>query len=250
MYFATKEIDMKRWIDNIRTVHCLFEQTGTFRDEFRALGFRSFDYDIENGFQTTDFQVNLLNDIQAAYLKRKSVIGKFGPRDFVMAFFPCTYFNQANRLMLRMDDYLKKDQSDAQKIRSIIKRAKMVFLYYERLNQLLAVSLRNGFPMIIENPCTGSLIRSTFYREPDIIDSNRAEFGDDFRKPTCYWFVNCRPMCSAWNNGYKASQAKHTVFNGARGFGRSMITKDYARNFIRVAIMGEDPIPQQMLLPL
>lgn len=29
-------------------VHCFFEQSATFRDEFRKLGYESFDYDIQN----------------------------------------------------------------------------------------------------------------------------------------------------------------------------------------------------------
>ena len=32
------------------TVHCFFEQSGTFKNEFKKLGFRAFDYDIQNNF--------------------------------------------------------------------------------------------------------------------------------------------------------------------------------------------------------
>lgn len=32
------------------TVHCFFEQLGTFKNEFKKLGFRAFDYDIQNNF--------------------------------------------------------------------------------------------------------------------------------------------------------------------------------------------------------
>ena len=32
------------------TVHCFFEQSGTFKNEFKKLGFRAFDYDIQNNY--------------------------------------------------------------------------------------------------------------------------------------------------------------------------------------------------------
>ena len=34
---------------------CLFEQSGTFKNEFRKLGFEAFDYDIRNDFSETDY---------------------------------------------------------------------------------------------------------------------------------------------------------------------------------------------------
>lgn len=40
-------------------VHCLFEQSGTFKNEFKKLGYESFDYDIQNDFGETDYVVDL-----------------------------------------------------------------------------------------------------------------------------------------------------------------------------------------------
>lgn len=48
-------------------VHCFFEQSATFRDEFRKLGYESFDYDIQNSFGKTDFQIDLFKEIENAY---------------------------------------------------------------------------------------------------------------------------------------------------------------------------------------
>lgn len=39
-------------------VHCLFEQSGTFKNEFRKLGINAYDYDIQKG-ETND---NYRND--------------------------------------------------------------------------------------------------------------------------------------------------------------------------------------------
>lgn len=40
-------------------VHCFFEQSGTFKNEFIKLGYKSFDYDIQNNFGNTDYQIDL-----------------------------------------------------------------------------------------------------------------------------------------------------------------------------------------------
>lgn len=40
-------------------VHCLFEQSGTFKNEFRKLGINAYDYDIQNEFNQTDYVIDL-----------------------------------------------------------------------------------------------------------------------------------------------------------------------------------------------
>lgn len=44
-------------------VHCLFEQSGTFKNEFKKLGIEAFDYDIQNEFGETDYIVDLFSQI-------------------------------------------------------------------------------------------------------------------------------------------------------------------------------------------
>lgn len=48
-------------------VHCLFEQSGTFKNEFKKLGIPAEDYDIQNNFAQTDHIVDLFNEIETAY---------------------------------------------------------------------------------------------------------------------------------------------------------------------------------------
>lgn len=43
--------------------HCLFEQSGTFKNEFKKLGIEAYDYDIENLYGETDYQVDLFEEI-------------------------------------------------------------------------------------------------------------------------------------------------------------------------------------------
>lgn len=49
--------------------HCLFEQSGTFKNEFKKLGIESFDYDIANDYGQTDFQVDLYEEIRGGVLR-------------------------------------------------------------------------------------------------------------------------------------------------------------------------------------
>ena len=45
-------------------VHCLFEQSGTFKNEFKKFGIEAFDYDILNDFGQTDYQLDLFKEIR------------------------------------------------------------------------------------------------------------------------------------------------------------------------------------------
>lgn len=54
-------------------VHCLFEQSGTFKNEFIKLGIPAEDYDIQNNFGQTDHIVDLFEHIEAAIMKGEGV---------------------------------------------------------------------------------------------------------------------------------------------------------------------------------
>ena len=47
--------------------HCLFEQSGTFKNEFKKLGYEAYDYDILNDYGETDYQVDLFMQIKNAW---------------------------------------------------------------------------------------------------------------------------------------------------------------------------------------
>ena len=54
-------------MENIRKVHCFFEQSGTFKNEFIKLGIPAEDYDIQNNFGETDHVDDLFKAIEDAY---------------------------------------------------------------------------------------------------------------------------------------------------------------------------------------
>ena len=45
-------------------VHCFFEQSGTFKNEFIKLGIPAEDYDIQNNFGETDHVMDLFTEIR------------------------------------------------------------------------------------------------------------------------------------------------------------------------------------------
>ena len=47
-------------------VHCFFEQSGTFKNEFIKLGIPAEDYDIQNNFGQTDHVIDLFAEIEKA----------------------------------------------------------------------------------------------------------------------------------------------------------------------------------------
>lgn len=44
-------------------IHCLFEQSGTFKNQFKKLGHEAYDYDILNDYGQTDRMVDLFEEI-------------------------------------------------------------------------------------------------------------------------------------------------------------------------------------------
>ena len=76
-------------------VHCLFEQSGTFKNEFIKLGIPAEDYDIQNNFGETDNVVDIFEHIENAYDGKPSLFDNVRGGDLIMAFFPCIRFCSA-----------------------------------------------------------------------------------------------------------------------------------------------------------
>ena len=106
--------------------------------------------------------------------------------------------------------------------------------------------------MIIENPTGTSAYLTTGqnFIKPTFIDNNRLLRGDYFKKPTAYWFINCEPT-----NGLTIQKDKKqkTIESAKKGKAagicseeRSMISPDYARNFICDFIIGKEQIGTQL----
>ena len=78
--------------------HCLFEQSGTFKNEFKKLGIEAYDYDILDDYHQTDYQIDLFKEIWGGYEEKPSIFDNISQEDIVLAFFPCVRFE--NQIML------------------------------------------------------------------------------------------------------------------------------------------------------
>ena len=226
-------------------VHCFFEQSGTFKNEFIKLGILAEDYDIQNNFGQTDHVVDLFQAIEDAYDNKPSLFDEIRGGDLIMAFFPCIYFCQMSQYMQSLNSVNYRFLSESEAIDEIIKRQNKRNDYLVLLTKLVGVCLRKGLRLIFENPITGSFLNNYFLKPPTIKDNNRMMRGDYYVKPTGYWFWNCENTYgeSYQNDKQKklTQQAKsrwaHTA--GVCSEERSMISPDYARNFICDFIIGK-----------
>lgn len=59
-------------------VHCFFEQSGVFKQEFIKLGIPAEDYDLQDNFGKTDNVIDLFAEIEGAYNGQESIFNKIG----------------------------------------------------------------------------------------------------------------------------------------------------------------------------
>lgn len=176
-------------------VHCFFEQSGTFKNEFIKLGIPAEDYDIQNNFGETDHTDDLFKAIEDAYDGRPSLFDAITNDDLIMAFFPCIYFESLSMMGFSWTsrNYRKKTKEEALEL--IMKRAKDRYEIYIKLLKLVGVVTKKGLRLIIENPWSMQhyLKQGNFVQPPSIVDIDRTRRGDYYKKPTAYWFFCCEP---------------------------------------------------------
>ena len=223
----------------INKVHCLFEQSGTFKNEFLKLGIPAFDYDIKNDFKQTDFVCDLFEQIQKGYCNDVSIFNRMGNDDLIFAFFPCTRFENQIQLLFRGEQYQDKDKDKIFILKRNITLHNELNLYYTLISELAIICFKRGLRCIIENPySTAHYLTRYWCLKPAVIDINRVERGDKFKKPTQYWFINCEPennfVCDPIELYPGKIKAINTIGNKVE---RSMITSGYAKRFIKEFIL-------------
>lgn len=225
-------------------VHCFFEQSGTFKNEFIKLGIPAEDYDIQNNFGETDHVIDLFAEIETAYRGGESIFDTISCDDLIIAFYPCIYFCATSQMSFFMTCINYRAMDDLQKIDAILERDNNRKEYYERLIKFVRVCIAKGLRMVFENPWSEqTYLKANFLKVPDVVDMNRRQRGDYYQKPTAYWFWNCKPTSG---RSYQNDKPKKTIMDskGASRAGlcseeRSMISPDYARNFICDFILGK-----------
>lgn len=227
-------------------VHLFFEQSGTFKREFLKLGIPAFDYDTQNNFGETDFDNDLFAEIERAYDKEESIFDSISCDDLIIAFFPCIYFCDNNMLYFTGEhiNYKHWKMTKSEIVRTVIERSQNRQKFYELLLKLFEVCCRKELRLIFENPYSMThYLHNNFPFKPSLIDKNRRLRGDYFKKPTQYYFLNCEPT----NLTSKQEDKPRRIICGLTGRNgggvcseeRSMISPDYARNFICDFILGK-----------
>ena len=220
-----------------KKIYCFFEQSGTFKNEFRKLGYEAFDYDIQDKFGETDYICDLFVDIEEAYKDKESIFDNITSNDLIIAFFPCIRFEDQIQLHFRGEATQMKNWSDEQKLTNDLLLHNSLHELYTRITQLTIICLRRKIPLIIENPYSTQHYLVRFWGiKAKIVDKDRTIRGDYFKKPTQYWFINCEPKQNMILEAYTVNETK-TINNTHNTTERSLISKEYANKFIREFIL-------------
>lgn len=226
-------------------VHCFFEQSGTFKNEFIKLGIPAEDYDIQNNFGETNHVIDLFGEIEKAYGGGNSLFDVITNDDLIMAFFPCIYFESMSMMYFDLSTLNNRNKKLYERIDEAIERLHKRTMFHELLYKMFYVVDKMGLRIILENPATqpNYLVGSQNFIKPSFVDNDRTLRGDYFKKPTAYWFFGCSPTNIST---HKPQRAKRTIFGskcspsaGVCSEERSMMSPDYARNFICDFIIGK-----------
>lgn len=132
-----------------------------------------------------------------------------------------------------------------EKTEAIIKRSADREMFYIRAIKMLSVVKEKGLRLIMENPWSEqTYLKANFIMPPTMVDNNRMLRGDYFVKPTAYWFINSTPthgFTECKNKEKKTIMSTRSSMKaGLCSEERSMISPDYARNFICDFILGKE----------
>ena len=165
--------------------------------------------------------------------------------DLILAFFPCIYFETMSNMYFSLDTHNNEHKPTYERIQDAMERLEKRTYFHMLLYKLSFIAEYDKLKLIIENPATtpSYLIGTQNFMRPTIIDKNRMERGDYFQKPTAYWFFNLEPTHGFSKQNDKTKRiilnSKSAKEAGLCSEERSMISPDYARNFICDFILGK-----------
>ena len=108
---------------------------------------------------------------------------------------------------------------------------------YMLICKLFVISNRGGWRMIVENPYTQPHYLTMFFPvKPKLIDKDRRENGDYYKKPTQYWFINCDPEQNMILEPLEFVETKLIASTGSQ-VNRSLMHPQYARRFIKSFVL-------------
>lgn len=227
-------------------IHCLFEQSGTFKNEFKKLGYEAIDYDIANSYGQTDVQIDLFAEIEKAYDGQASIFDRITPDDMVLAFFPCTRFEGLIPLAFRGEQRQQVNWPMEKKLAYAMKLHEELHRNYMVISKLVLICMRGGLRLMIENPHTPPHYLTQFWPlKPTLIDPDRTMRGDYMKKATQYWFINFQPANNLIFEAIPMRTAERVMYirpgkGRDRYETRSEIAPEYANRFIREFLIEKD----------
>lgn len=224
----------------VKKAHCLFEQSGTFKNEFIKLGIPAIDYDIRNDYGQTDVIIDLFDEIEKSYGGGQSIFDNIECDDLIISFFPCTRFETKMCLLMRCDAYEQSKYTPKKKLEYSMKIGREQGENYQLWCKMFWIAHDRGFKMIVENPASKPNYLTTYFCEKaKFIDKNRRERGDYMYKPTQYWFVGCEPNNNLILEPIDYVEVRRHETMKKRETRRSELHPQYANRFIREFILDE-----------
>lgn len=157
------------------------------------------------------------------------------------------YREEMKKVMLNEEQLVRKATN------AILQRAKDREVFFSLAVKMLAVAKMKGIRLIMENPWSEqTYLKANFVIPPSLVDMDRTKRGDFFTKPTAYWYINCEPT---HGQTYQKPKEHKTIMKAKMGKQaglcseeRSMISHDYARNFICDFVIGREQVGSQLSL--
>lgn len=165
-------------------VYCLFEQSGTFKNEFKKLGYDAVDVDIQNNFGETDFQIDIFDEIEKGYDNLPSIFDSIRTEDLIFAFFPCIYFCSLSQVAMTYAYHNYKNLNILEKTKKIMERSANRQRFFILLIKMFSITYKKNLRLILDNPWTRSFLQLYFVMPPTFVDYNRMQRGDYYVKPT------------------------------------------------------------------
>ena len=157
----------------------------------------------------------------------------------IIAFFPCVRFETQIIINMRGDPIEIKKWSDDKKLEYSMKLNNELNHMYQLVSKLVIVCIKRRIPLVIENPYSSQHYLTRYWPlKPAIIDSDRRRDGDHFKKPTQYWFINCKPKNNMLFEPIEFVEERviEKTYNQVQ---RSMMHPQYANRFVRQYILPE-----------
>lgn len=167
----------------------------------------------------------------------KSILDNIKEDDEIICFFPCTRFEAQVLLCFRGENKGFINWDIPKKLRYDLKLQQELKKNYDVITKLAIIVYERNLKMIFENPYSEQhyLIRY-WCLKPSVIDYDRRERGDYFKKPTMYYFLNRKPSNNlVFDEPIVIKETKRIV--DSHTVERSMISEDYARRFIKEFIL-------------